>query len=175
MPPSKRAASKSPASAPAGAPLLNAVLMAGALAAGLYLLVARGRLSWPPTELLANAYTLAGCLALVGPIVLARRGGGEGESGLGDLLWMTGGALVWIFDLAAVLGGRGGATSWATPIHSRTMGLMVLAVLLAGWRTRGAGRSWSWTNVIGWALGAFWVGLALAGLWPGRLASLAAR
>jgi hypothetical protein len=174
MPPSKRAASKSPAPASASAPLVNAVLLTGAIVAGLYGLVAHGRLSWPPTALMANAYTLAGYIALVGPIVLARRGT-DGESGLGDLLWLTGGALVWIFDLAAVLGGRGSAASFATPIGARTMGLVVLAVLLAGWRTRGAGRSWSWTNVTGWALGAFWVGLALAGLWPSRLASLAAR
>ncbi len=55
------------------------------------------------------------------------------------------------------------------------MGMVVLAVIAASWKLKGAGRSWAWTNVTGWLLGIFWVALGLASLLPGnpvRLASL---
>ncbi|MBX6312516.1 MAG: hypothetical protein IRY99_06295 [Isosphaeraceae bacterium] len=173
MPPTKRiASSKSAPIAPA--PLVNTVLLTAALAYGLWLLVARGRLSWPPTDLLANAYTLAGCLALVGPIVLSRREGGE--EGLGDLIWMAAGLLIWVFDLEALLQhGMRALASWATPLEIRPMGLTVLAILLAGWRARGGSWSWSWTNVVGWLLGLFWVGMALGSFAPARPFGLAVR
>ena len=67
------------------------------------LLVMRGRVTWPPHELLASIYTVAGCLALVGPLVLAR--GESGDGGLGELLWMTGGLLIWVFDGVAAAPG----------------------------------------------------------------------
>ena len=124
-------------------------------------------------HLLANGYMLAGCLALVGPIVLYRRDASEG--GVGEMLWMTGGVMVWIFNLAALAKGEARAASWATPIASRTMGLVILAVLVAAWRTRGSSRSWSWTNVTGWVLGVFWVGLALSTLVPSGPVRLAMR
>jgi len=54
--------------------------------------------------------------------------------------------------------------NWATPLGDRTMGLVMLAVLLAGWRCGLASRDWSWTNVMGWALGVFWVAMAV-GSW----------
>jgi hypothetical protein len=161
--PSRRASPSAPALSTS--PLVNAALLSAALAYGLWLLVARGRLSWPPHELLSGGYTLAGCLALVGPLVLARRGSGEG--GLGDLLWLTGGLLLWIFDLAALARGEAHVISWVNPLGVRTMGLAMLAVLLAGWRSQGLGKGWTWTNVTGWLLGLFWVGMALASLLPG--------
>jgi hypothetical protein len=171
---SKRASSK-PSSPPAAAsgPLINAVLVAVALCYGLSVLVTRGRVSWPPHQLLASLYTVAGCLALVGPIVLSRAQ--PGESGLGELLWMTGGLLVWVFDAVAALRGEWRTATWVTPLGSQTMGLTMLAVLLAGWRCRVVARGWSWTNVTGWVLGLFWVGVALTALWPGRPAGLAWR
>lgn len=167
MPP-KRAATTTP-SAPSASPLTNVALLGAALGYGLLILVGRGRVSWPPHELLAGSATVAGCLALVGPIVLARRGTAEG--GLGDLTWMTGGLLVWAFDLAAVLRGEARMLSWATPLGTQAMGLTILAVLLAGWRMRGGARNWSWTNVTGWILGLVWVGLGMASLLPSRLAA----
>ncbi len=167
----KRTATKP--SAVASSPLSTAVLLAAALSYGLWLLVSRGRVSWPPGELLANAYTVAGCLALVGPVVLARRD--RSESGLGELLWMTGGLLVWVNDLAAVLRGEFRSLAWTTPLGYQPMGLALLAVLLAGWRLHGSGRSWSWTNVIGWILGVFWVGMGLATLLPFGLLRVAPR
>ena len=171
---SKRPAKVSnPAGSSAASPALNAAILGGALAYGLYLLVVRGRMSWPPTDLLANAYTVAGCLALVGPIVLFRRESPEG--GVGELLWMTGGVLIWIFNLAALARGEMNSGRLATPVAAGTMGLLILAVLLASWRMRGAARSWTWTNVTGWVLGLFWVGLALATLWPDSPVRLASR
>lgn len=140
----------------------NALLLAAALALGLTLLVRRGRLTWPPLELLSSLSTLAGCLALVGPLILARSGGREGS--LGELVWLTGGLLLWLFDLAGAFQGQARTMNWTTPLGERTMGLVILAVLLAGWKCGLAGRNWSWTNVTGWALGLFWVGLA-AGSW----------
>lgn len=170
----KRSAPRSsPGAAPTSGPVFNAVLLAAAVCYGLVLLVNRGRLSWPPNQLLASLYTVAGCLALVGPVVLAR--GGDGETGLGELLWMTGGLLVWVFDVVAVLRGEWRTTAWVTPLGYQTMGLTILAVLLAGWRCRVAGRTWSWTNVTGWVLGLFWVGMAVAALGAGRVAGLAIR
>jgi hypothetical protein len=147
--------------------------MAAALGYGLWVLVGRGRVSWPPNQLLASLYTVAGCLALVGPIVLAR--GEPGERGLGELLWMTGGLLVWVFDAVSALRGEWRGAGWVTPLGYQTMGLTILAVLLAGWRCRVVGRGWSWTNVTGWVLGLFWVGMGLASLWPARGTGLALR
>jgi hypothetical protein len=171
---SKRGASKVGA-APAtfsSAPLLNAVLVGAALCYGLAILVNHGRVSWPPNQLLASLFTVSGCLAVVGPIVLAR---GEPEGGLGELLWMTGGLLVWVFDAVALLRGDWRTMAWVTPLGYQTMGLTILAVLLAGWRCRISGRSWSWTNVTGWLLGLFWVGLALSTMWSSRAVGLALR
>jgi len=178
---SKRATTKfgGPPGAAAGSaglgPLATAGLLVGAVGYGLWVLVDRGRLSWPPTQLLASLYTVAGGLALVGPLVLSRGPAGGGERGLGDLLWMTGGSLVWVFDAVAVLKGDYRVTAWATPLGQQTMGMTMLAVMFAGWRCRQAGRGWSWTNVTGWVLGLFWVGLAVAAVWPGRVGSLAWR
>jgi hypothetical protein len=174
MPPARRnAPSKPGAAAIAPAPLVNAALLAGAIGYGLWILVDRGRLSWPPTDLLAGASTVAGCLALVGPVVLARRD--SGESGLGELVWMTGGLLLWVFDLAALARGEARALAWVNPLGVRTMGLTILAVGAAGWRIQGPGRGWRWTNVVGWLLGAFWVGMSLASLWPTRAPGVVAR
>jgi hypothetical protein len=54
------------------------------------------------------------------------------------------------------------------------MGLTILAVLIGGWRANGGvrGGSWSWTNITGWMLGMFWVGMAAASLVPSRNFSL---
>ena len=169
----KRAISKAPASSSPASPLVNALLLGAALCCGMGLLFARGRLSWPPTQLLASVYTVAGCLAMIGPILLHRRE--SAEVGLGELLWMVGGLVVWVFDLAAVARGDIRTLSWATPLGYQPMGLTMLAVLLAAWRCRVAGASWSWTNVAGWALGLFWVGMAAWTLVPGRVLGLAMR
>ena len=157
----------------ASSPLITALLLATAIGYGIMVLVTRGRISWPPVELLASLYTVAGCLALVGPFVLLRREGGE--SGLGELLWMTGGLLVWVFDIVATLRGGWRTALWATPLDYQTMGLIILAVLVAGWRCKVAVRGWSWTNVTGWILGLFWVGLAISTLVPSRLSAVVAR
>ncbi len=159
----KRASnSSSGAASPSDHALTNAILLMAALGCGLSLLIQRGRLAWPPVGLLSSLSTLAGCLALVGPLILARSGGRQAS--LGEMSWLTGGLLVWLFDLAAILQGQLKTMNWTTPLGDRTMGLTILAVLLAGWRCGLASRDWSWTNVIGWILGIFWVGLA-AGSW----------
>ncbi len=150
----------------ASGPLVNTILLAAAVCYGLAILVNRGRMSWPPDQLLASLYTVAGCIAVVGPIVLFR--GDSGEAGLGDLLWMTGGLLVWVFDAAAAVRGDWQSTAWVTPLGYQTMGMTILAVLLAGWRCRVSGRVWSWTNVTGWVLGLFWVGMAVVSMLPAR-------
>jgi hypothetical protein len=172
---SKRTSSRpsAAASGPAAGPVLNALLVGAAVLYALSILVNRGAMSWPPHQLLASLYTVSGCLALVGPVVLAR--GEASESGLGELLWMTGGLLVWVFDAVAALRGAWRATAWVTPLGPQTMGLTILAVLLAGWRCRVSWRGWSWANVTGWVLGLFWVGLAVVSLWPGRGTGVALR
>lgn len=166
----KRTAGTTPrAAASSGSAVTNAILLAAALAWGLSLLVQRGRMTWPPYALLSSLATLAGCLALVGPFILLRSG--EMQGSLGELAWLTAGILIWTFDLVAVVQGQWRSIPWATPLSDRTLGLMVLAVLVAGWRCGLAQRNWSWTNVIGCLLGAFWVGMALCS-WlmasPGR-------
>jgi hypothetical protein len=171
----KRVPPKATASATSSssAPLLNALLLGAALCGGFGLLFSRGRLTWPPTQLLASLYTVAGCLAMIGPILLHRRD--SPEVGLGELLWMAGGLVVGIFDLAAVARGDVRSLSWATPLGYQPMGLTILAVLLAAWRCRVAGSSWTWTNVTGWALGLFWVAMAASTLVPARMLGLAIR
>ena len=173
---SKRVASRSTTSSTspqAGSPLTNALLVGGAISSGMAILVTRGRMSWPPHQLLSSIFTVAGCLAMIGPIVMAR--GESGDRGLGELLWMTGGLLVWVFDLVALARGQWRTMAWATPLGAQTMGLTILAVLLAGWRCRLVGRNWSWTNVTGWALGLFWVGMALSTAVRGGASGLASR
>jgi hypothetical protein len=137
-----------------------------ALGAAVAILVMRGRMSWPPNQLLASIFTVAGCLAMVGPIVMAR--GEADERALGELLWMTGGLLVWVFDVVAIARGQWRTMAWATPLSAQTMGLTILAVLLAGWRCRLMRHHWSWTNVTGWLLGLYWVGMAVATFLPER-------
>ena len=170
---SKRVAPKPTASASTTPPLANALLLGVALCYGVGTLFARGRLTWPPTQLLASLYTVAGCLALIGPILLHRRE--SSEVGLGELLWMAGGLVVWVFDLASLARGDFRTLSWATPLGFQPMGLTILAVMLAAWRCRVAGSSWSWTNVTGWALGLFWVAMAASTLVPDRVFGLAMR
>lgn len=166
--------------APSGSashPVVTTLLVLGALGWALAMLVQRGMLAWPPVRLLSALATIAGCLALVGPVILARTGKSAGS--LGELIWMTGGLLIWIFNLECIARGDFRSIDWATPLGPRAMGLIILAVLLAGLRSGLAGRDWSWTNVTGWALGLFWVGLAFAtwALAPGGgpLAGLALR
>ncbi len=88
---------------------------------------------------------------------------------------MTGGLLIWVFDAVALVRGDWRSTAWVTPLSHQTMGLTILAVLLAGWRCRVTSRNWSWTNVTGWILGLFWVGMALAAVSAARTAGIAAR
>ncbi len=176
MPP-KRAARPQPASnsnSNASAPIVTALLLTAAVGLGVANLVARGRVAWPPTSLLASLYTVAGCLALVGPFVLIVRRE-KSEGGLGELAWMTGGLIVWVFDLAAAVRGEARLSTWPTPLGFQAMGLTVLAVLLAGWRWRAASKDWSWTNVTGWLLGVFWVVMGLATVAPGGSALVASR
>jgi len=162
-------------SSPTNHAIANALLVALALLWGAGLLIHKGRVTWPPYQLLSSLATLAGCLALVGPLILFRSG--EIEGSLGELMWLTGGLLVWIFDIEGLVQGQWRTIPWATPLHARTMGLMILAVLIAGWKCGMASWNWSWTNVTGWVLSAFWVGMAF-GSWllsPGWWANLAMR
>ena len=153
---------------------MTAVLLVAAVGLGVATLVAKGRLAWPPTRLLASLFTLAGCLALVGPVLLLLRRG-QGGGGIGELLWMAGGLIVWIFDLAAVVRGDWRSLAPATPLGYQPMGLTILAVLLAGWRWRPSSHDWSWTNVTGWVLGLFWVGMGFASVFPAAGAGVALR
>lgn len=141
-------------------PIINALLVAAALLWGAGLLVQRGRLTWPPYQLLSSLSTVAGCLALVGPLVLV--GAAEAPGSLGELVWLTAGLLVWLLDIEAMLRGEWRSVQWATPLPERTMGLTIMAVLLAGWKSGMAHWKWSWTNLTGWILSAFWVSMAFS-------------
>jgi hypothetical protein len=142
--------------------ITNALIVAVALLWGTSLLIQKGRLTWPPYELLASFSTLAGCLALAGPLILARTGQTDGT--LGHLMWLVGGLLLWIVNLEGVLQGEWRNLHWATPLPDRTLGLTTLAVLIAGWKCGLTHWNWSWTNVTGWILGTFWVAMA-CGSW----------
>ena len=154
-------------------PLVTTLLLGVALSYGVWTLVARGKLDWPPTQLLASIYTVAGCLALVGPIILSRKG--PGDLGLGELIWMAGGLMIWIFDAASVARGEARSLTWATPLSYQPMGLTILAISLAGWRCRVGGANWSWSNVTGWTLGIFWVAMAAITLLPTKALGIALR
>ena len=134
----KRASSSSAASGSSDHAVTNAILLAAAARAGLEPALPAREAHLAPLALLSSLSTLAGCLALVGPLILARSGSREGS--LGELVWLTGGLLVWLFDLAGTLQGQARTLNWATPLGERTMGLVILAVLLAGWKCGLAGR-----------------------------------
>src|SRR5262249_9748568 len=138
----RNAGSSTRPAATSGSAITNAILVAAALAWGLSLLVQRGRMTWPPYSLLSSLATIAGCLALRGPFLLFRSGDIQGS--LGELAWLTAGILVWAFDMAAVVQGQWRTLPWATPLSDRTLGLTVLAVLVAGWRCGLAQRNWAW-------------------------------
>lgn len=144
--------------------LTNALVIASALGIGLWALVDRGQIAWPPGRMLSAITTLAGYLALAGPIVLARRD--RGGAGVGDLVWMTAGLLIWFYNAAALIRGTFETTRVADPVGPIGLALAVLAVSAAAWRLHGPGRVWTWTNVTGWILGIFWVGSGLAALLP---------
>jgi hypothetical protein len=141
-------------------PFINALLVGGALLWGVCLLVQNGRLTWPPYHLLSSLSTVAGCLALVGPFILLRSA--ESPPSLGELIWLTAGLLVWFFDTEAVLRGQWRSLHWTSPLPEKTMGLTVMAVLLAGWKCGMGDWKWSWTNLTGWILSAFWIGMAVS-------------
>src|SRR5437762_254927 len=91
---SKRSSTQSTGStSPSGSAITNALLIGTALVWGAGLLVQHGRLTWPPYALLSSLATLAGCLALVGPVILFRSADLEGS--LGELGWLTAGLIVW--------------------------------------------------------------------------------
>ena len=169
----KRLAPRAGASSSTTGPLGTALCLGIALCYGFGTLVSRGKLQWPPTQLFASLYTVAGCLALVGPILLHRRG--ASDVGMGELIWMAGGLVIWVFDAAAVARGEARSVAWATPLGYQPMGLTILAVILAAWRCRVVGSNWSWTNVAGWSLGVFWVVMAATTLLPVKTLGLALR
>ncbi len=134
---------------------INASIIVVALALGVWLMVDQRQMSWPPSQLLANLTTLAGCLALVGPLVLIRQD--RSRAGVGDLVWLTAGCLTWLYNLAALTRGAFVLERAPNPSGSLVMGLAVLAVLIAGIRLLGMGRNWTWTNITGLVLAVFWV------------------
>ncbi len=160
----------SPASATAStalpsSPVLQAALVVAALSYGAWLLVASGRMTWPPVQLLNSLYTIAGCLGLIGPLLLARSEAASGA--LGEVIWFACGMILWLTNATALARGEFRGETFATPVNAQTLGITVLAVLVAGWRLLGVGRSWAWTNVAGWLLAAFWVGIAVVQLAAG--------
>ena len=160
---SSMATSKSSSMAPAS-PWWTALLIFAAIGYATWVLVQRGRLSWPPYGPLASAYTIAGGIALIGPIVLAKWG--DAGEPIGERIWRTGGFLIWILDLASIARGQIGVLQWITPVDAGQMGLIMLAVMASGWsRSSGGGFRWSWTNLVGWCLGVLWGLLGLLAVW----------
>lgn len=164
----KRASARS-AAFPAA--LINALLVTVALGFGCWLLVSRGQIAWPPHRLLAGLSTVAGCVALVGPLILARSD--AAEAGLGTMLWWFGGVLIWLQNFADLARGEFHFGRAPSPIASPLLGLAVLAAMIAGWRTQGPSQSNSWTNILGWILGLFWIGLGVGSFVPGLVPPLA--
>ena len=141
-------------------PLGSALIVLAAVTYGVVLLVQKGRMTWPPYQFLGSLLTLFGCLGLVGPLILFRRV--SGQAFLGELIWLACGILIWMQDLASLARGDWRAVAWATPLSHQAIGLTALAVAIAGWRCGVAAISWTWTNVLGFILAIFWVGM---GLW----------
>ena len=163
-PASPRAQAAPSPSAQAASPMLTAALVLAAVGYGMMLLIDRRELSWPPRELMGSLATIAGCLAMVGPLLLWRRGGGEAT--LGELTWIVGGLLLWSLNLAALARGQTRGVDWASPIGPELLGPVALAVLIGGWRTGRAAWSWTWTGVTGWVLGLLWIGLGVLEMLP---------
>lgn len=159
-------AGKRASGAGAGTPsaLANLVFVAIALGFGLWILVLRGQVTWPPDRLLASLAIVAGCIGLVGPLVLARSA--AAEPGLGTALWWFGGVLLWLQNLAMLTRGEFEVAQCPIALGAQPMGLAVLAALIATWRTHGVGQTSSWPNVLGWILGIFWIGSGLASFFP---------
>ncbi len=141
-------------------PLYSSLILVGSVVYAVVLLVQKGRMSWPPYQLLASTFTLFGCVGLAGPLILARRE--PGQAFLGELVWLACGILILVYDLASISRGDWRTSTWPTPLSPQTLGLVALAVLLAGWRCGIAAKSWTWTNMLGLLLALFWVSM---GVW----------
>ncbi len=143
------------------APLWNAVLVVGAIALAGYVLVVRGALSWPPHELTGSIGIVAGCLTLIGPLVLWGRRGEAGAS-LGDHAWMTCGVAAWLFALARWSIGGAPSLDWTAPVAPWVIGGVAASTACSGWRIAGLRPAWTWTGVLGASLAVYWVVAGLA-------------
>jgi hypothetical protein len=85
---------------------------------------------------------------------------------------MVGGILVWLHSGLALLAGNFKLAAAPTPLSSQAMATVIGTVMIATWLLNGTGRSWTWTNILGWLLGGFWVGLGVAS-YTGALQSVA--
>lgn len=142
-------------------PAWNAALVAAAVAVAGYVLVARGRLSWPPRELIATSSTLVGCLTLIGPLILWTRRGDQPGS-LGDLVWMACGLSAWAFGLSLWARGDVARLDWIAPAEPRILGAVAIAASVAAWRIGRLRLEWSWTGVVGGCLALFWIATGMA-------------
>jgi hypothetical protein len=164
MPPKRSSTPGLGSSSSSVTPAFNAFILILVVSYGLWLLVERGSVAWPPTDLLRSLYTLSGCFALAGPVILARRENRSQTGGLGELAWLTAGLLLWFHNFESTIRGGYQSVSWATPVEPSSLGITILAVMGAGWRLSDSGREWTWTNVVGWLLGLLWIGLGLGTL-----------
>ena len=121
----------------------------------------------PPNQLFASLGTVAGCLAMIGPIcsIAATHPTRDSAS------WVSDGGWPCRTDLRPRRLGPGELHSmyWATPLSYQPMGLTILAALISACCcTVRAGRD----ERDGLDLGLFWVAMAASTLLPARMLGL---
>lgn len=156
-------------------PAVNFVILSVALLLFLRVSVRQGWINWPPSNLAAILTAFAGWLALAGPLVLFRHEEQTGSMGTGDRVWIITGIIIWLRFLISVSSGRvPGFDSISTIVKPSDMALISVACLLAGVLSRPKRVYWTWTNLVGWALGLCWVATVLIPSDPGLLGLLTA-
>lgn len=143
-------------------PVVNLLILSGAIILFVRVGIRQGWIDWPPTRLGAILAALAGWIALAGPLVLFRHEEQTGSMGVGDRVWVTTGLLLWLKIFLQVSSGNlPTVESFATVIDSRDMALLSMACLFGGLLGRPKNAHWTWTNLVGWGLSLCWVASVL--------------
>lgn len=139
-------------------PVLNLMILTGAGILFVRVGIRQGWIDWPPTQLGKILATLAGWIALAGPLVLFRHEEQAGSMGVGDRVWITTGLLLWLkLSLQIGTGNLPSVEAVTTLIDSRDMALVSAACLIGGMMGKPKNSHWTWTNLVGWGMSVCWM------------------
>lgn len=139
-------------------PFLNLLILSGAVILFVKVGIRQGWIQWPPANLGSILASLAGWIALAGPLILFRHEEQTGGMGIGDRVWVTTGFLLWLKIAIQLFTGRfPSIEAVATIVGPTDMALISMACLAGGLIGRPKSSHWTWTNLVGWGLSLCWL------------------